>query len=120
MFFIGIFSSHIPYILLAIIYLACLPALILEKGDDTVTDLFADSKILIVDEGIQSATISTDCYLYVDYSISDFHADSNTTKESIVESDTYLIIRQYISCFYNSILYHYTLFSRPPPPSYMA
>ena len=121
MFFIGIFSSHIPYLLLAIVYMASMPVLIFQKDKDAESTLdYSYKRDVLDDTKSMSMFYSYDCFNFSDsvYSIS--RARIISLKKLFCDVGSCLIIRQFSSCNYTSDLYRYPLSSRPPPLSVRA
>lgn len=116
MFFIGVFSSHIPYILLAIVYLACMPAMFFNKAkcDESMSSF--EAKVIQAEESNPLLAESEQTVCFANY-YSTVYQQALKLQDSLCFycSNSSEFVRQHYQSSYQSYSYQYNLFSRPPP-----
>lgn len=122
MFFIGLFSTHIPFVVLAILYLALFPIYALRKRKSVGVSLplvVKDDKVQVIPAQTQCAIVPT--FHYEQYfsieSKQDLH---NCFLFQLFGFYCFPIVYSIIPTIYTSEMWKQHLFSRPPPLIYVA
>ena len=117
MFFFGLFSTHLPYIILASLYLLGIGAYSANAIRDRFQKNIPDEKILFVDSK-QPVKFTQKDFHYNQYKTSEVKKDVSEKNESIQNTIFKVFNNRKIcielNCFYVSSL-NFSLFSRPPP-----